>query len=139
MNADDRLDIAETLARHGNLGDLGKLDEIDTVFTSDTVYDMSAVGMPLMTGIDTLRQGTERMAAHMPVAHHVTNIVIVEDRGDEALVDSKGLLLMQDGRVQSVTHHDLLRRTDAGWRIARRAIVPQVKPLGGRFTEAVSA
>ena len=139
MNAEDRLDIAETLARHGHMGDQGKLEEIDTVFTSDTVYDMSAVGMPLMTGSETLRQGTLRMAAHMPIAHHVTNIVITEDNGDEASVDSKGLLLMQDGRVQSVTHHDLLRRTEAGWRIARRVIVPQIKPLGGLFAQAVPA
>ncbi|GAB6899106.1 hypothetical protein [Kineosporia succinea] len=37
---------------------------------------------------------------------------------------------MPDGTVQSVVHHDVLRRGDDGWRIARRVIVPQRAALG---------
>jgi 3-phenylpropionate/cinnamic acid dioxygenase small subunit len=139
MNSEDRLAIAETLARHGHVADHGDLHALDTVFTSDTVYDMSAVGLPVMTGIAALHEGALRLAAHNPVAHHVTNIVILSADDDQAAVDSKGLMLFSDGTVQSVTHHDIVHRTGAGWRIASRVIVPQRVPLGGLTATPVSA
>jgi ketosteroid isomerase-like protein len=134
MNLEDRSAIADALARHGHVFDRGDLDRLDTVFTPDAVYDMSAVGMPVIRGIDALREGAVRMATRSPVAHHVTNVVVVSHGDEEARVESKGLMLMTDGSVLSVTHFDDVRRTAAGWRIARRVIEPQGAPLGGSST-----
>ena len=139
MNADDRLAIAETLARAGHVVDQGDLDRLGTVFTPDAGYDMSAVGMPVVTGLDAIRAGALGLASRSPVAHHVTNVVVVSDEGEQASVDSKGLLLMLDGTMQSVTHHDVLRRSEDGWRIARRVIVPQRVPLQGLAATPASA
>lgn len=137
MNSDDRWSIAETVSLVGHVFDDGRLDEIDTVFTSDVVYDMSALGMPVINGIDGAREAARQMGAHGPIAHFVTNVVILGEAGeageagepgeagDEVAVHSKGLMLMADRTTNAaVVNHDVLRREPAGWRIARRVIVP---------------
>lgn len=131
METQDRLDIAEVIARQSHIVDRGELEMLDAVFTADAVYDMSAAGLPVMKGVDALRAGALRLGPDNPLAHHVTNVFIARDGGDEVEVDSKGFMLTGDGRMRSVTHHDLLRRTPGGWRIVRRTIVPQLAPLGG--------
>lgn len=131
METRDRMDIAEVIARESHIVDRGELEMFEAVFTVDVVYDMSAAGLPVMEGVDALRAGALRLGADNPLAHHVTDVFIAHDGGGEADVDSKGFMLTSDGRMRSVTHHDLLRRTAAGWRIARRTIVPQRAPLGG--------
>lgn len=138
MDAENRLLVAETLARYGHLVDRGQLDRLDTVLTPDVVYDMSAVGLPVMEGLDALRAGALRLGAHNPVAHHVTDVVIASATDDEAVVDSKGFMLTVEGTVRSVSHHDVLRRTVDGWRIASRTIVPQTVPLGGLLGASTS-
>jgi 3-phenylpropionate/cinnamic acid dioxygenase small subunit len=131
MNLEDRLDVSEVLARYGHVVDRGELHRLGAVFTADVVYDMSAVGLPVMQGIDALRDGALRLGAQNPVAHHVTDILVSAGEGDEVNVESKGLMLTVEGAVRSVTHHDIVRRTVDGWRIARRTIIPQRRPLGG--------
>lgn len=131
MDIEDRLDVVETLARYGHVVDRGELDRLDTVFTRDATYDMSAVGLPVMVGVDALRAGALRLGAGNPVAHHVTDVVIRSATADGAVVDSKGLMLTVEGTLRSVTHHDVVRRTADGWRIAARTILPQAVPLGG--------
>lgn len=129
MDTDDRWAITETLSLVGHVFDDGRLDEIDTVFTSDVVYDMSAVGMPVLTGIEAARELAATMGDRGPIAHFVSNVVVIsqdDDRnGDDVAVDSKGLMLMADRTLMAVVHHDVLRREPAGWRIARRLILPQ--------------
>lgn len=131
MNPQDRLEIADTLARYGHIVDRGELDRLDAVFTSDARYDMSAVGLPVMVGVDALRAGALRLGPQNPVAHHTTDVMVLEADEDEAVVASKGLMLTVEGTVRSVTHHDVLHRTAAGWRIVSRTLVPQTVPLGG--------
>lgn len=139
MNTKDRLDIAEVIARQSHIFDRGELELLDSVFTDDAIYDMSAAGLPVMEGIQALRTGALRLGTGNPLAHHVTNVFITRAGDDEADVDSKGFMLTLDGHMRSVTHHDLLRRTAAGWRIARRTIVPQQAPLGGRLNAPAGA
>ena len=130
LHAEDRQAIGETLSLHGHLFDGGHLDRLGEIFTPDVVYDMSAVGVGTFEGIEAIRSAALRLGAGNPVAHHVTNVVITGD-GDSVTALSKGLVLMADGTVASVTHLDTLRRQDGGWRISRRVISPQRTPLGG--------
>jgi len=136
VNPQDRIDIADTLARYGHVVDRGELDRLDTVFTPDVRYDMSAVGLPVMAGVEALRAGALRLGAQNPVAHHTTDVMVLESDQDEAVVESKGFMLTVDGAVRSVTHHDVLHRTADGWRIASRTLIPQMAPLGGLLTAA---
>ena len=92
---------------------------------------MSAVGVGTFEGIDVIRSAALRLGPGNPVAHHVTNVVISCERNDLATALSKGLMLMADGTLASVTHLDTLRRHDGRWRISRRVISPQRTPLGG--------
>lgn len=131
MDIQDRLDMTDTLGRFGHVVDQGDLDRLDTVFTADAVYDMSAAQFPMMQGIEAIRAGALHLGDQNPLAHHVTDIVVIDDQGDEATVQSKGLMLTVDSTLRSVTYRDVLRRTAHGWRIARRTITPQHAPLGG--------
>ena len=130
LHAEDRQAIGETLSLHGHLFDGGHLDRLGEIFTPGVVYDMSAVGAGTFEGIEAIRSAALRLGAGNPVAHHVTNVVITGD-GDSVTALSKGLVLLADGTVASVTHLDTLRRDDGGWRISRRVISPQRTPLGG--------
>jgi hypothetical protein len=131
LHAEDRQAISEILALHGHLFDGGHLSRIGEIFTPGVVYDMSALGMGTFEEIETIRGAALRLGPGNPIAHHVTNVVISgEDDGTVTAV-SKGLMLMADGTLSSVTHLDTLRRHDGGWRISRRVISPQRIPLGG--------
>jgi len=66
-----------------------------------------------------------------PIAHHVTNIVITSEDDGRVTAQSKGLMIMADGAIGSVTHIDTVRRHDGGWRISHRVILAQRAPLGG--------
>jgi hypothetical protein len=138
LHAEDREAIGETLSLHGHLFDGGHLDRLGEIFTPGVVYDMSAVGVGTFEGIEAIRSAALQLGAGNPVAHHVTNVVITGD-GDSVTALSKGLVLLADGTVASVTHLDTLRRQDGGWRISRRVISPQRTPLGGaRLADAGS-
>ena len=136
LHAEDRQAIGETLSLHGHLFDGGHLDRLGEIFTPGVVYDMSAVGVGTFEGIEAIRSAALQLGAGNPVAHHVTNVVITGD-GDSVTALSKGLVLLADGTVASVTHLDTLRRHDGGWRISRRVISPQRTPLdGARLADA---
>jgi len=124
LQAEDRLAIGEVLSLHGHVFDAGELDRLDEIFTAEIVYDMSAVGIGVFEGIETVRSAAASMGDSGPLAHHVTNLLISSDENDVVTAQSKGLMLMADGALESVTHLDTLRRHDGGWRISDRIITP---------------
>jgi hypothetical protein len=75
-------------------------------------------------GLDALTELFAQRPGDQPVGHHVTNVVVEEGDGDTARVRSKGLAVMADGSAGTVTYDDVVVRASAGWRIARRTIVP---------------
>ena len=131
LNAEDRQAISEVLALPGHLIDQGHLGRLGEVFTSDVVYDMSALGVGTFEGIDAIRSAALHLGPGNPIAHHTTNVVISGESDGTATALSKGLVLRADGTLASVNHQDALRRHDGGWRISRRVISPQHTPLGG--------
>ena len=125
---EDRWAIGETVSLHGHIFDEGHLDRLDEIFTPEVVYDMSAVGIGTFEGIETVRSAAAQMGGTGPLAHHVTNVVISSDDDDVVTAHSKGLMLMANGALESVTHLDTLRRHNGEWRISRRIISPVRKP-----------
>jgi hypothetical protein len=121
LDLKDRLEIHELLALYGHIIDDAEWDRLGELFTEDVVFDASDFGTPVDEGLAAL---TARWAAYdrHPLAHHATNIVISEKDGEVRLI-SKGLGVGRKGRVGSVTYRDVLRRTDYGWRIAKRKAV----------------
>ena len=131
LTPEDHQAIDRTLGLAGHIVDRGELDRLDETFTSDAVYDLSDVGAGTFEGIEAIRNGALELGAGNPVAHHITNIVISSQEEDVVTAQSKGLILMANGSVASVTHLDTLRRAEGGWRISRRVILAQRTPLGG--------
>jgi hypothetical protein len=131
LTLEDHRAIYRTLGLAGHIVDRGELDRLGETFTSDAVYDLSDVGAGTFEGIEAMRNGALELGAGNPVAHHITNIVISNQEDDVVTAQSKGLILMANGSVASVTHLDTLRRGEGGWRISRRVILAQRTPLGG--------
>ena len=124
LDADNRLAIEETLARYGHIFDHYRQDELGEVFTDDAVFDARWVGLPLVEGIEALRdtffhvgdgevQDTQR-------AHHTTNVTILSANSDSATVLSK--YIVRDARyaVAFGEYEDILVKSSQGWRISHR-------------------
>ena len=130
LSIEDRVAITELIAMHGHLVDSGRLDRLVELFTDDVVYDVSALGGDPLIGPGALRDAGLALGDNNPVGHHVTNTVITEAAGDTVRALSKAIGIMTDGTCGSSTYEDTVVRTDAGWRISHRRIVPHRKPLG---------
>jgi 3-phenylpropionate/cinnamic acid dioxygenase small subunit len=128
LRTQDRLAVHELLALHGHLVDKGELDRLPEVFTDDVVYDLTALGGTLLTGIEAIREASLGLGEGNPVAHHVTNVVVVEQSGEVRAV-SKFLGVRQDGTVGSGVYEDVLRHTSEGWRVASRRVSLRRQPL----------
>jgi SnoaL-like domain len=129
---EDRLAIHELVALHGHLVDAGQLREKDLarLFTPDVRYDVTALGGAVLVGLAAIRDASLELGSNNPVAHLVTNVVVhPHPDGETATVWSKGLGVTQDGRVGSVTYHDVVTRTNDGWRIRARQVTPRREPL----------
>jgi len=129
LSAADRLEIYELLALHGHLMDAGEFDRLDELFTPDFVYDVGALGFGSLAGADAFAEAARTLGDGNPLGHHVTNALVVGGDGDEATVRSKGLGIQADGTSGTVVYEDVVRRTPAGWRIARRTVIPRGRPL----------
>jgi SnoaL-like protein len=116
----DRLAIHELLGLYGHLIDQRRWDELDLVFTPDVVYDATDFDQEVTNSLDELRtHWTNDLRIH-PLAHHATNIVVTEDDDGTVRVLSKGIGVGYRGRVGSVTYHDVVVLTAAGWRLSYR-------------------
>ncbi len=129
LSTDDRVAIYELLALHGHLMDAGEFDRLDELFTADFVYDVEALGFGSLVGAAALTSAARALGDANPLGHHVTNALVVRDDGAEVVVRSKGIGIAADGTSGTVVYEDLVRRTDAGWRIARRSVIPRTRPL----------
>jgi hypothetical protein len=124
LSADDRLSIHELISLHGHLADDRREDELHLLLTDDATYDVSAYGLGVVRGLDALTELFSQRPGEQPVGHHVTNVLVSEHDDGTTTVRSKGLAVMADGAAGSVIYEDVVVRTDAGWRISRRTIVP---------------
>ncbi|NEA63428.1 nuclear transport factor 2 family protein [Streptomyces sp. SID12488] len=131
LTVEDRLAVTELIALHGHLVDEGHLDRTAEVFTPDVVYDLSAFGQDVVTGLAALTDAALARGPANPVSHHVTNVVVTEEHGGRVRARSKGLGVMADGTCGSVTYDDTVVRVDGGWRISYRKVSARRVPLGG--------
>lgn len=127
--AAERVRIHELINLHGHLMDEGEFGRLDELFADGVIYDVSALGGGLLKGARAVADAGRVLGERNPLAHHVTNIVVTELAGDRARARSKGLAVMSDGATGSVVYEDELRRTNHGWRIAIRRVLPRRAPL----------
>lgn len=126
----DIVEVNQLLSLWGHLVDRRAWGRFDEVLTDDAFYDCSIFGFAPVSGIDAIR-GTFDQAGHAR-AHHTTNVYVQDGPGDELIAESKGLGLLANGAVASVTFLDKLRPTPAGWRLASRVLkIEPVSRSGG--------
>lgn len=123
LSADDRLAIHELIALHGHLADDRRDGDLGLLLTENAEYDVTEYGLGIVTGLPALRALFEARPGAQPVGHHVTNVIVTEAADGTVGVRSKGLAVMPDGAAGSVVYEDVVTKTEAGWRIARRKIV----------------
>jgi hypothetical protein len=121
---EDRVSIHELISLHGHLTDGGHHDQLDQLFTDDAAYDVSAYGIGVVRGLDALTELFRQRPGTQPVGHHATNVTVGRRADGTITVRSKGLGVMADGTVTTVTYDDVVVRTDAGWRISERTVIP---------------
>ena len=132
----DDADIRSLLARLAHLADSGDLDEYLTLFTDDAAWVVPAIPQ---TGVAASeKRGVAEIAAGVrerreagvqgpgTATMHVVTTTDVRLDGEEAVACSTWLFLADTStapRLQAVgRYRDTLRRTPAGWRLARREI-----------------
>lgn len=82
-----------------------------------------------LRGPEAISEAALALGDANPLAHHVTNVRVTEDPDGTVRVRSKAIGIYADGRAGSVGYDDVVRREAAGWRIARRTVVPRRTPL----------
>ena len=120
---DDIAEINQILSLWAHLVDNHAWDRFGEVFTEDAYFNSSVFGFAPVTGIAAICHMASQ-DGHAK-AHHTTNVYVQEGAGDEIATVSKGLGLLSNGAVASVTYTDRLRRTPKGWRLASRILALQ--------------
>jgi ketosteroid isomerase-like protein len=117
--------IRQLIARYCFSIDDRRVAEIAALFTADAVVT-SADGVMNAEGVDAIMaQYAARFAVLGPGAHYMHDIRLDFQDADHATGLVSGHAELERNATMMVTalrYHDAYRRTDAGWRIARRQI-----------------
>jgi hypothetical protein len=123
VNPAEVVAIQQLYALYGHVMDDADWPRLRDVFTDDVVFDATALGVPLMEGVDGI-VAVHESTNQAPLAHHVTNVLVERLAADGADVRAKVVGIYPGGRAFSGHYRDQLVRTPAGWRIRRRVNVP---------------
>ena len=126
LSSDDRLAIAEVLALYCHAIDLGRWDELPTLFTEDCRLDFGAL-MGVFEGHEGVRRFTGMLqGTGLFMRHYTTNMVLGGD-GVRARAESYVLAITGPAGSQSQTtgrYEDELVKVNGRWCIReRRALI----------------
>jgi len=104
LSEDDRSSITDLINRHGHLVDTGQFERLHEILTDDVAYDVTDLGGGVLVGPGALHEAALALGDGNPVGHHVTNIVLRAESQNVIQAHSKGIGIMADGTVASVTY-----------------------------------
>jgi 3-phenylpropionate/cinnamic acid dioxygenase small subunit len=116
----DRLELHELPGRYGDTIDDRDWDGLDRIFTTDAVFDLTALDAPLLEGLDEIKRFMDEDARH-PQTHTMTNIY-VDETVDGVRLNFRILALGKSGRVGTASYHDDVVKTPDGWRVQHRVV-----------------
>jgi 3-phenylpropionate/cinnamic acid dioxygenase small subunit len=127
--ASDDLEIRFVLARIAQYSDMGELGDYAAQFTDDASWEMPPAPPKLGRG-EIRAAGAARRADGLtgPGSHtrHLVSTVAVSVDGDVAVAESYWQFYGDTGAtpvLRSMGHYrDTFRRTELGWRLARRQV-----------------
>jgi hypothetical protein len=124
MDAEDRLEIHELISRYCHILDTRNWADLDKIFLPDSVVD-SGPTLGVYRGLDEIA-GFWRGYAH-PDGHHALNVMIEGEQPDGTVkVVTKGFFA-RPGGFNGGDYHDVVRKTENGWRFVSRTYVPRWK------------
>jgi 3-phenylpropionate/cinnamic acid dioxygenase small subunit len=119
----DRFEIQDLIARYSQLLDLRAWDDMDALFTEDCVLDYTSTGAikgswPEHKAFDI------KMLTPFKGTQHLMGLPIITVTGDAATARTICFnpMIINDKKIFYVGlwYDDELRRTDTGWRFAKR-------------------
>jgi hypothetical protein len=122
IDLSDRLAIHELIGLYGHVIDDRRWSDLGLVFTDDIVFDATDFGNPVTSSLEELRSLWGSDESMHPLAHHATNVIVIEDDDGTVRVSSKGIGVGHSGRVGSAVYRDVVVRTPNGWRLSHRIV-----------------
>ncbi len=130
IDVEDRWALTELVYRYGQAVDDRNWAALGDVFTPDAVFDVSAIGGPVHTGLDHIAEHLAQRT--IPTAHLFANVVVDDDpdatEQPAAIVRAKGMTPNPEGCivVASVRYH--ARKVDGQWRFLGQWCDSLVRP-----------
>lgn len=119
----DLFAIQQLISEVTYMVDERRWDDLPRLYTEDGVFDASQAGYAAAEGQEALRRHME--SANHPLAHYTTNTVIRPIDSDSANVVSMIIGAWQNGDISAgATYRDHVVRTEQGWKMKRRTVVP---------------
>ncbi|MFM7737674.1 MAG: nuclear transport factor 2 family protein [Alphaproteobacteria bacterium] len=130
LSLEDRLAIAETIARYCHCVDRGRWDEFPDLFTADGKLDLRPL-MGVYEGRDAIRTGFCDVLKPVPITmRHLTSNLVVTGSGDAAHAECYVLAITSGEGMptQQMTgfYDDELVRDGGRWRFRSRRVMPDV-------------
>src|SRR3978361_1413935 len=117
LTADDIVEITMVLAKYGHVVDDHDWDRAHAVLAEEFVMDLSATGQPDLNGIADV---VATFKGRNMYGHVTGNTVVTEDADGTVRAHSKFIGFPNESGALTGDYHDVLRRTEAGWRLQRR-------------------
>jgi hypothetical protein len=124
--------IDDIFSPHSTSPYRGRVELMAEVFTDDLVYDLSYRGLPVVRSLEEfveLSTASYSRDAAKQMGHHATNVYVHEDADGTVRADSKVISIFAEGDLKEggtascTDFHDVVVKTDAGWRIKERVAV----------------
>ena len=116
----DRVELHELPGRYGDAIDDRDWEGLGRIFTEDAVFDLTDLGVPLLTGLARIREFMDREAQH-PRTHMMTNVYVDETARGVTLA-FRIVALLGGGLVGTASYYDDVVKTPAGWRVRHRVV-----------------
>lgn len=128
LSADDKLAIAELLARSAYAFDEQDLEMLEACFTPDAVFSILIKGGDMIGPFEgreaVMKLYSDAMGAQTDVRRHVaSNIFFKSETGDPQVISNLTLFATENATTTLLSvgvYQDTVRRTDDGWRVLKR-------------------
>ena len=118
MEVSDRIELHELPGRYGDIIDDRNWDGLGRIFTEDATFDLTDLGVPMLTGLAAIKQFMDVDAEH-PLTHMMTNVYVDEQPGSVTM-NFRIVALRKGGLVSTASYYDVVVKTAQGWRVHKR-------------------
>lgn len=121
LSESDKSEILNVLNGVAYLLDARLYERLGEIFSADIHFENP--GRLTADGVANVI-GAMREIPNPAISHHITNVIITPGENQTARAVSKALTVRHDKSMAAAEYTDVLKRTDAGWRISSRLIRP---------------